>query len=310
MTGKVKVILNPYANRWKALERKNETETALKQAGLDFDLVITEYPRHGTELALKATQEGYTTIVSAGGDGSIHEVINGILQGMAAQPNNPKVGVMPLGSANDLVVNLKLPLDLQEAARVIANGSVTWMDIGRVTYTQDDKIHTEFFDNNSAIGLEPTITLIQQKIKVIRGTPRYILAALVGIMQNPQWTMHIQWEGGEYHGPATLVTIGNHPLTGGVFYMTPHANGFDGTLTFVFGAIPTRRKILTIFPETMKKDSGSFVERPEIHELNSPWIKIVTDQPTPLHTDGEIQSELVYEMEYSILPKALPILTV
>jgi diacylglycerol kinase (ATP) len=308
MNGKIKVILNPYSNRWNALKRKGELESALKQAGLEYDLQITEFPRHGTELAKRAASDGYRTIISAGGDGSFHEVVNGIMQASSDEYELPNFGIMPLGTANDLAVNLKLPLDLLAAAKIIAQNSFTWMDLGRVTYHVDGTERTVFFGNNSAIGLEPTITLIQQQIKFIKGTPRYIVSALAGIMRNPQWTMHIKWDGGEYHGKATLVTIGNHPLTGGVFYMTPHADGFDGLLTFVFGAISSRRRILKIFPDTMKIGPGSYVERPEISEIHSPWVKIVTDQPTPLHTDGEIQSKSIHEMEYHIMPKALPVL--
>jgi diacylglycerol kinase (ATP) len=77
-----KVILNPYADRWKALKRRPEAEAALVAAGMDYELVLTEYPRHGTELAQQAVVEGYSPIISAGGDGSINEVINGMMQAL------------------------------------------------------------------------------------------------------------------------------------------------------------------------------------------------------------------------------------
>jgi len=308
MSKKLKVILNPYAGRWNALKRKKDLERALHDAGIVYDLSITEHPRHGTDLAAKAVVDGFDTIVSAGGDGSIHEVVNGILSESSPQAKLPNFGILPLGTANDLASNLNLPADLPSAAKILAQNSSRLMDLGRVSYVVDGKKKHEYFGNNSAIGLEPTITLIQEKIQLIKGPPRYIISALIGIMRNPQWTMKIEWESGNYYGPATLVTVGNHPLTGGSFYMTPNANGFDGELTFVFGAIPTRRKILSVFPETMKNGAGNYVERDEINEINSPWIKITTDQPTPLHTDGEIQSTAVHEIEYKIVPKVLPVL--
>lgn len=308
MNNKLKVILNPYAGRWNALKRKDEVESVLIQAGLNYDLSITEYPKHGTELAAAAVRDGYQTIVSAGGDGSIHEVVNGILQEANPTQKTPKFGIIPLGTANDLAVNLNLPLDLSSTARVIAQNNENLMDLGHVTYYADGVKQTQYFHNNSAIGLEPTITFIQEKIQIIKGTPRYLISALAGIMRNPQWSMQLEWEGGNYSGPVTLVTVGNHPLTGGIFYMTPNANGFDGNLTFVYGAIPTRRKILAVLPKTMKTGSASYVNRKDIHEIHSPWLKIRSDQPTPLHTDGEIQSESVNEIEYQIIPKILPVL--
>jgi diacylglycerol kinase family enzyme len=107
---------------------------------------------------------------------------------------------------------------------------------------------------------------------------------------------------------ANLVTVGNSPLTGGLFYMTPHADPYDGLLTFVYGSVPTRMKILSILPKTMKPGQGSYVEHPSIHEFHSPWVKIHSETPTPLHADGEIQSETVRDLEYRVLPACLPVL--
>jgi diacylglycerol kinase (ATP) len=300
-----KVILNPYAGRWTALKRKAEAEEALRSAGIDFELVLTERPGHGISLAAEAVRQGFSPIISAGGDGSVSEVVNGILQACEGRLDVP-FGILPLGSANDLVVNLGLPKDLPGAARVLSAGKIRFMDIGQVSTPVSQGVR--YFDNNSAIGLEPTITLIQQRITWLRGVPRYLVATLMGILQNPQWTVKIEWESGEYQGPATLVTVGNNPITGGLFYMTPHADPFDGKLTFVYGFMATRLQVLRLLPRTMKPGEGSYVEHPSIHEVHSSWLRIHTNTPTPLHADGEIQSEAVQDIEYQILPGRLPVI--
>lgn len=296
------VILNPYANRWQALKKKGEVEEELKKADIEYDLVLTQKPNQGTEMAAEAVKNGYNPIIAAGGDGTINEVINGIILGadVAGMELLPSLGIMPLGSANDLVVNVHLPKDLKQAAQVIAAGNTRLMDLAIV--------NGKYFGNNSAIGLEPTITLIQEKITRIRGTPRYLLATLLGIVKNPKWNMQLEWDNGKYNGLITLVTVGNNPLTGGLFYMTPHADPFDGELTFVFGYMPTRLKILQLLPRTMKPGLGSYVENPSIHEINSTWLKIRSSTPTPLHTDGEIQSMAVQEIEYRIIPRKISVL--
>ena len=297
-----KVILNPYAGRWNALKRLAEVETALQDAHIEYELAITESPGHGTNLAFQSVVKGFNPIISAGGDGSVSEVVNGMM--MAVKDNSeiqmPALGIIPLGSANDLAINLKLPTDLKEAAKVIATGNVRKMDLGLV--------NDRYFDNNSAVGLEPTITLIQQDIKRIHGVLRYLLATLIGINRNPQWMMHLEWEGGEYLGPLTLVTVGNNPLTGGLFYMTPHADPFDGLLTFVYGYMSTRFEILHLLPRTMKRGKGSYIENPNIHEINSTWLRIRSETPTPMHADGEIQSEAIHAVEYRVIPGCLPLL--
>jgi len=306
-----KVILNPYAGRWKGLQKRDEIETTLRSLGVEFELVLTEAPNHGMQLAYQAAKNGFTPIISAGGDGSVSEVMNGIVA--AAQDSHTEpvtMGVLPLGTANDLMVNLGLPTDLPGASRVIADGYSRRIDLGEVSAWDLAKRISKkrYFDNNSAIGLEPSITLIQQRISWLRGSSRYIVAALMGVAKNPQWSMHLEWDGGDYSGPATLVTAGNNPLTGGVFYMAPHADPFDGKLDFVFGYVASRLQILQLLPRTMKAREGNYVEHPAIHEVRVSWLKIHTDQPTPLHADGEIQFDATQDIEYHILPNYLPVL--
>jgi YegS/Rv2252/BmrU family lipid kinase len=300
-----KVILNPYANRWRALDRQEELENALRSAGIDYHIAITDGPGNGIALAKLAVEEGYNPIIAAGGDGSISEVVNGMLLG-SKENIPPSLGIMPLGSANDFVVNVGLPLNLKKAAQVISTGNTRIIDLGQIIYNNSQTIR--YFDNNSAIGLEPTITLIQQRITRIKGVLRYLVATLKGILENPSWDVVLEWDGGFYEGPMTLVTIGNNPLTGGMFYMTPHADPSDGLLTFVYAYMPTRFKILKLLPKTMKPGEGSYVEHPDVHEIHSPWLRIKTIQPTPLHADGEIQSESEHDIEYRVDPAKLTIL--
>jgi len=296
-----KVILNPYANRWRAKARWPEAETALKAAGVEFEMVVSERPHQIVELAEQATRQGYSPIIAAGGDGTIGEVLNGMAR--AAQSETQllgPLGIMPLGSANDLVYNLKLPLDLNAAARVIAGGKTQKMDVGSVNGL--------YFDNNSAMGLEPYTTLIQQRITVIKGIMRYLVAAVKAVMDRPTWEGTIEWDGGKYAGPMLLVTVGNGRRTGG-FYMTPHADLFDGKLTFTYGYIASRLRLLSLLPSTMKPGKGSYVEASGIHEQNATWIKIHVTRPTPAHVDGEIFTTSIQDLEYRIHPGRLNILT-
>jgi diacylglycerol kinase (ATP) len=263
-------------------------------------LDISDRPRQVTELAEKAVRDGFSPIIAAGGDGTIGEVINGLAR--AARTDDAPLGpfgVLPLGSANDLACNVGLPLDLGAAAQVIASGHVRSMDLGWVNGL--------YFANNSATGLEPHITLIQQKITWLKGAPRYILAALRGIMDNPHWMMKISWDGGEYEGPSLLVTVGNGARTGGLF-MSPHADPFDGKFHFVYGYRKTRGEILSIFPRTMKPGPGNYVEAEGIHEQTATRIKVHLETPAAAHVDGEIFSTAIQDLEYRILPGRLKIL--
>jgi YegS/Rv2252/BmrU family lipid kinase len=296
-----KIILNPYANRWNAKARWPEAEAALKAAGVDFELVVSEYPRHIIELAEQAARQDFSPVVAAGGDGTIGETVNGLARAVKSEKDllGP-FGILPLGSANDLVDNLGLPKDLNAAAQVIAAGKTRRMDVGYV--------NGFYFANNSAIGLEAYITLVQQRITWIKGMLLYLVAAVRGIWDNPQWTAKIEWDGGQYEGPALLITVGNGPRTGGMFFMAPHADPFDGKLTFVYGYRRTRSQIFRLLPKTMKPGKGSFVEMDGIHEQQATWVKIHVEGPAPAHVDGEIFSESIQDLEYKIFPGRLRIL--
>ena len=203
-----KVILNPYSNRWNAKARWPEAEAALKAAGVEFEMVMSDRPGHVAELAEQAARQGFSPIIAAGGDGTIGEAVNGLAQAAKSEKDllGP-LGILPLGTANDLVFNLNLPLDLQAAARIIQAGNTKRMDVGRV--------NERYFANNSAAGLEPYVTKKQVKITWIKGILRYLVAAVWAIMERPTWMATIKWDDGEYNGPLSLVTIGNGSRSGG-----------------------------------------------------------------------------------------------
>ena len=297
MTGTV--ILNPFSGRGAAGTRRQEITAALDQAGLDFEIVLTEAPRHATMLAQEAVKAGKSPIIAGGGDGLIGEVINGIGQAVG-KGDWPVFGVLPLGTANDLIDNLKYPRDLMDAARRIASGIKVDLDICTV--------NEHYFLNNAGLGLESHVSILQNEMTWAKGDFRYILAALRGIMHNPQWDMRLEWDDGSYEGPVTLISIGNGARTGGVFYTVPHADLFDGKLTFVYGHVASRFEILKTFPALMKPEEGNYVEHPAIHEVDATWLKVKAEPPTPLHADGEILSEAITEIEFRILPGKLPFL--
>lgn len=295
-----KVILNPYSNRWNAQKRWSEAEAALRAAGVEFELAVSQRKGQVVELAEEAARAGFSPLIAAGGDGTIGETVNGLAR--AAQSGQEvwgPLGVLPLGSANDLVVNLGLPLDLPEAARVIAAGKTRLLDVG--------KLNERYFVNNSAAGLEPYVTTKHERIQWIKGMARYLVAAVWAILDKPEWRGDVQWDDGEYHGPLTLVSIGNAPRTGG-FYMTPHADPFDGKLTFAYGHRNTRLGLFQALPRAMKPGKGNYLELPGMYEVHTTRLTIRLDKPSPAHTDGELFPDDKQDFEYSIFPARLKIL--
>ena len=296
------VILNPYSNRWTAKARWPEAEAALKAAGVNFELVVSERKGAVVALAEEAARAGFSPVIAAGGDGTIGETVNGMIGAMAGSLENPigPFGIMPLGSANDLVDTLGIPKDLTAAAKIIAAGRTDFIDVG--------KCNERYFVNNSAAGLEPYVTTKQEKIHWIKGVPRYLVAAVQGILDKPEWNAKVEWDDGSFEGPLSLISIGNGPRTGGIFFMSPHADPRDGKLTFAYGYRGTRLGLFQALPRAMKPGAGSFVEMDGMYEVHATRLSIQLNRPSPVHTDGELFPEWLQSLKYEIFPKRLQII--
>jgi len=295
-----KVILNPYSNRWNSQKRWAQADEALKAAGVDFELAISKSKGQIVELAAQAVRENCSPIIIAGGDGSIGDAANGLVQAAkSAKEVLGPLGIMPTGSANDIAFALGLPTDLNEAAKVIATGKTRAMDLG--------KLNDRYFVNNSAAGLEPYVTIKHEKIQWIKGMARYLVAAVQAIMDKPEWHGNVKWDDGEYSGAFSLISIGNGRRTGG-FFMTPHADPFDGKLTLAFGYRGTRLGLFQALPRAFNEDKGNYVEMEGMNEVQATHISIHLDRPSPAHTDGELLPEWIQDFEYEIFPQRLNVL--
>ena len=295
-----RVILNPYSNRWNSQKRWPTAEAALRAAGLDFDMVRSEQKGQIVDLAEQAVQQGFSPLIIAGGDGSLGDAANGLIR--AARSSSvplPPLGIMPTGSANDLAFALRLPVELKEAAAIIAAGKTRAMDIGR--------LNDKYFVNNSAAGLEPYVTTKHERIHWIKGMGRYLVAAIQAILDKPEWEGRVEWPEGEYRGKLSLLSIGNGRRTGG-FFMTPHADPFDGKLALAFGYRGTRLGLFQALPRAFNEDKGSYVEMEGMQEVQTTRISIHLDRPSPAHTDGELFPGWIEDFEYEILPAGLRII--
>jgi diacylglycerol kinase (ATP) len=296
MAEKIYVILNAFGGRLGEQAKVALIGQAMQTAGLDYHLELTQYAGHATELARQAILEGWPIVAAAGGDGTIHEVINGFM--LAAEKDLAATfAIIPLGTANDLADGLQLPQDAAAACQRIAAGNTRLIDIGLV--------NGRYFANNSAVGLEPVVTINHEQMRRVKGNLRYLLAAFKSIVQARPWQMRMIWDEGSYEGPVTLVSVGNGRRSGGLFYMTPQAEMDDGLLDFVFAGGLTRWQILTFLPKTLK---GTHINDPLVTYLKTRSLTITSSPSTPIHADGEVIEREALEINYSILANKLRII--
>jgi diacylglycerol kinase (ATP) len=292
---KVKVILNPYANRWGAKKRIPEVLAALDATGLIYELVVTAVPGQGVEEAEAAANE-FDAVVAAGGDSTVNEVVNGLIRAAADGPTRP-LGVLPLGTGNDFNDMNSLPRDLNAAAQIIHSGHSRQIDAGRA--------NDHYFANNCAIFMEPLVTLESIKIRRLSGNLRYIVALFRALRKLKAWQMQLTWDEGVIESPAYLLSVCNSARTGGVFRMAPGAATDDGLLDFVFIPEVSKRQVLALLPRLF---NGSHVQQPKVVHERSRCLEIECRPGTPMHTDGEIVSRAATKIEYQVLPGKITLL--
>jgi diacylglycerol kinase (ATP) len=298
---KIKIILNPYANRWGAQSKATAIKDAGEAVGVACDISVTSDAGEGKELAVKATTGNYDAIVAAGGDGTVHEVVNGLIVVSADGPT-PPLGVIPIGTGNDFSDMAGLPRDLQQSMEVIADGRPRQVDAGQLDF--DDETH--YFCNNSALAMEPMVTLENTRIKRLSGNIRYVVALVKALAKLKAWEMRVVWDKGSVNGPTYLLSVCNSPRTGGIFPMAPEAEMDDGLFDLVTIPEVSKPAVLLLLARLF---AGTHIKDRRVTHLRVSSLDIQSRPGTPIHADGEIIAESATQISYKVLPGKISLLS-
>jgi len=294
----ISLFLNPTAGRGRAGRRQERIIEILESRGATVDLQASRAVGDLEALVRQRVGEGTDRIVVAGGDGSVHEAVNGL---MAAE-RNTALGVIPTGTGNDFAKACDIPLDWEHAAQLLADRMATshhlkTIDIG--------VMNDRYFANGAGIGFDAKVTRIARSYRLPIGDFVYLLAIFRGMLDGiatPRLRISaptLSWD-----GPATLASISNGPWIGGMFHIAPMAANDDGRLELLIAAPVTRRRILSLLPKLM---GGTHMNESEIHHESVDRLSIIASEPVASHLDGEVQP-LQQQFELTLLPGALRLL--
>ena len=260
------VILNPTANRGKAATWIPEMEFWTKPTAL----AIARGPGDATTLAEKAISDGMETIVAAGGDGTINEVINGIRDAPC------RLGILPVGTVNVFAKELGLPChDIKACWDVIARGTTQSVDLFRA--------NERLFVQMAGAGLDAkAIAHTSKRLKRSLGWFGYVWKALT-LLRQPLPPIKIVTTDGEDSGCSIL--IGNGRYYGGSIPLFSKASHQDGLLDVVILRSLRLRDTLHLLKEYLR--SFPWSEHPGIRYLQTPWLKITSSEPVDIEVDGE-----------------------
>jgi diacylglycerol kinase (ATP) len=304
MPGKIKLILNPTANHGRSVQEAADLRMLMTQ--YDADWSGTEFPGHAIELARQAGEQGYDLVVALGGDGTVHEVVNGLMQVPAE--TRPALGIVPLGSGNDFAHILGIPADMREALLSAVNGQPHSLDVGSVL---DENDRLEYFNNTIGMGFDSLVNMYTRKITAIHGLMMYFVALMMTIFRNfDTLDMHVETDQETWDLPALMLALGNGPREGGGFIITPDAILDDGLLNYVTIKKISRLMMLRLVPEVMK---GTHVRFKQVRTGTCRRMTVASKQPLYVHCDGEIYAGFgtqVRKLTIQILPNAIRYLKV
>jgi diacylglycerol kinase family enzyme len=290
------VIFNPVAARGRAKYRLERLRQAL---GTRADFQPTLRPGHAEELALEAAHAGFPVVAAAGGDGTLHEVANGMLR--AGRPD-VTFAVFPMGSANDYAFTLGLTLE-----DMIKEGpakSVRRVDVGLV---RSETGRQRYFVNGLGLGFNGAVTLETRRIRWLQGLPLYLLGFLGALWRRYHFApMEVAFDGQALRTPtfALSVAIGKRE---GNLVVAPHAVPDDGLFDYLHVGTLSRLEILRYLPR-LATGGELPADHPAIRMGRCREIRVRSEVPVIVHLDGEffcLPEDGIRELDIRILPGLL-----
>ncbi len=294
----IDLFINPTAGRGRARQRLEPIRALFAASG--FELVVHSSRAVGDMEACvhRFVAQGGKRLVVVGGDGSVHESVNGIMRAGA----DAAMGVVPSGTGNDFAKACSIPLDWQRATvelaeRLSDNTSSRYVDVG--------VMNERYFANGAGIGFDAKVTQIARSYRWQIGDFVYLLAIFSAMrdgIATPEF--RITGDGVERCGPVTLASIANGAWIGGMFHIAPPASNSDGILDVVVAEPVTRTRILGLLPKLMR---GRHIAENEVSHKRVRQLRIESLEPVPSHLDGEMQP-MQTEFQIRVLPGALRLL--
>jgi diacylglycerol kinase (ATP) len=300
---KVKVILNPMADMGNAWKAADDLRPIINEFG-NADWSGTVYPTHATELARQAGDQGYDMVVAMGGDGTVHEVVNGIMQ--LPEKKRPILGVVPLGSGNDFAHAIGIPMESDHALAHALKGEPSTVDLGLMT---DEHGRREYFDNTFGIGFDAIVTIRAHRLPLVRGFMLYLTAVIQTIFLNHNPALvQCETEQEKWEERVLMTTFCNGGREGGGFLLSPDSKVTDGILDYLFVRKVSRAMMFRLVPEFMKGTHRRFTEQIRMGTFKK--LTMTADRPLYIHSDGEIYTSFgsnLRKLTIEVAPGALKV---
>jgi YegS/Rv2252/BmrU family lipid kinase len=293
------IILNPTSGNGSGKRKWPVIKELLELNKFDFDYFFTEYSKHGCLLIQNAIKKGYRKVICIGGDGTLHNIINGIMNQNIVPSNLMTVGVIPIGTGNDWVKTHGISKDIKNAILTIKKGKAKTQDIGKITLWEHSG-KPIYFMNLSGIGFDGYVVSKVEKYKKF-GSMAYLVGAFFGLLSFKNFNSIVTVNSERVSGRTLMVLIGLCQFSGGGMQLTKTADPFDGLFDVSIAKNFTK---FDIIKNLMNLFNGKIVNHKKVETFKSTSIKIEMEkQDIPyIQADGELIGRGSFSI--SIIPKS------
>jgi diacylglycerol kinase (ATP) len=294
------VIVNPASGRpdggfgWRRLEH------ILHGAGVSFDAVHTRHPGHGETLARQALHDGRRHLLAVGGDGSVNEIVHGIMTAGLADTREVTLAVAPTGTGNDWARSLGIGRNPNEIARAVVTGRTMLHDVGAIDFPAGGE--RRWFINVAGAGYDAWVT--ERVPRPVPSAVTYLRIALSGLVCYRSPMFRITADGELVEGRLLLAFVANARYCGNRMNVAPVALMDDG----LFDLLAVQElSLLQVLPKLGKLYGGRILGDRAVRHLRAATVRIETDPPVAMQADGQIVGPT--PAEFSLRSRALTVVT-
>jgi YegS/Rv2252/BmrU family lipid kinase len=288
------IIANPAAGRGRVERNLSRIKKFLEENKIPHTLKISQYPGHSKELVRELVKEKVDSIIAIGGDGTINEISNSILD------YNVPLGLIPMGSGNDYAKMIYPDISWKNLFTSFPTAEIKYYDVGEVYVGKERFI----FVNGLGIGFDAEVVKNLSRIKFLTGDLLYLVAVLMTFHQYRSIDLEIEWDDKKIGKKVFLFTVGCGKYLGGGFKLHPEADVEDGLFEISIIEEVGLIKFLTTIPKVFK---GTHLGEKEVFYTRGKEV-LIKGKRFNFHMDGELYTRPVEEIKVSVLEKALPLL--
>jgi diacylglycerol kinase (ATP) len=298
------VIVNPNAGKCKGKKDWETISALLDKEGLTFNVKFTERKGHAIILTLEGIKEGFRRIITVGGDGTLNEVVNGVLLNNSCLTTDISLASIPVGTGNDWGKMFGIETDYEKAVKIIGENKLMLHDVGKVSFSEDNEMKERYFINIAGLGFESVVVrkTNHQKERGRGGKAIYLFNLLTSLMSYNNTKAEIIIDGEKKSADIFSLNVGNGRYCGGGMRQTPNAlpdDGFlDVTIIKGMGKFEIIRNLKILY-------DGTILSHPKIEGFRCKTVKVFSDSLIYVEADGESLGHT--PVEFSIVPGSINI---